>query len=80
MASKNDANKAREEYSELLQSLGAHAIGVDEIKKKDKRTFAVIAYMKKQNPDLPGHLTVSAGNKKVMVPLVAKIADKFEAE
>src|SRR5689334_15983131 len=76
MASEKQANKAREEYSTFLQSLGVHAIGVDQIKKKGEKEFAVIAYLEKKNPKLPGTLIVNDGNKRVEVPVVAKIAEK----
>lgn len=80
MATEKQANKARDEHAELLYSLGVHSIGVDEIGKKGSKNFAVVAFIDKMVKSLPKELTVHAGSKKVNVPLLTQVKEKFKPE
>lgn len=72
MASIKEANLAREQYSDLISKLGAHSIGVDEV--KGKEGFAVIAYFEKEpSKKIPETLEVKSGNRTVEVPLVVRL-------
>lgn len=80
MASEKEANLAREQCSDFLRDRGAHAIAVDEIKRKGEKTFAVIAFFEKKPEDVPGVLEVKRGKAAVQVPLVARVMEKFRPE
>lgn len=82
MATEKEANKAREQHSDLLQSLGVHSIGVDLVGKKSAGKFAVIAYVDKQKhtKELPSELTILSGKKEIKVPVVPHVADQFKPE
>lgn len=80
MATEKEANKAREQHAALLESLGVHAIGVDEIGKKGLKNFGVIAFVEKPNKKLPTELKILSGKKEIKVPLVAQISNEFQAE
>jgi len=81
MANLEEANQARNQHSDLLRKLGAHAIAVDEIKRSGRSTFAVIAFFEKEpTKDLPQSLEVKSGKQTVQVPLVARVVEKFRPE
>ena len=82
MASEQEANLAREQYSDFLRKdLGAHAITVDEIKRKGEKTFGVIALVE-EKPDqpVPDVLEVTKGTKTLKVPLSVRVKEKFKPE
>ena len=80
MATQKQANLARERHSSSLQSLGAHAIAVDEIKRKGGKTFAVIAFFDHEPDNIPQTLKVKTGKKMLEVPLVARVSERFKPE
>lgn len=80
MATEAQANIARKKHSDYLDKLGAHAIAVNEITHKGKKTFAVVAYAEKQPDNVPDHLEVKVGIKTFKVPLVVNIAEKFKLQ
>lgn len=80
MASEKEANLAREKHSDVLRDLGAHAIAVDETRRKGEKTYAVIAYFEKKPESIPGTLEVKRGNRTLQVPLVARVTEKFRPE
>lgn len=81
MASEQEANLAREQYSEFLRDLGAHAITVDEIKRKGEKTFGVIALVE-EKPDkpVPDNLEVTKGKKTLKVPLAVRVKERYKPE
>lgn len=80
MASEREANLGREQHSDFLRKLGAHAISVDEISRKGEKTFAVVAFFEKKPENVPGTLKIKSGKKTVEIPLVARVMEKFRAE
>jgi hypothetical protein len=82
MATLKQAHKAREKHYRMLEKLGAHSLGVDEVGKKDSGDFAVIAFVEKENKKMPGEVEITEGKKKVKVKVKVKpaISDKFKAE
>lgn len=80
MATEKEANKARELHQDLLASKGIHSIGVDVIGKKGSKKFGVIAFLEKKIEDLPTKLTIPKGKKKINVPLVIELSEKFKVE
>lgn len=80
MASEKEANLARQQNSDFLRSLGAHAIAVDEIKYKGKRTFAVVAYFVEKPVDAPETLKVRSGKTALEVPLATRLMERFKPE
>lgn len=81
MTSEREANLARERYSEFLRGLGAHAIGVDEVRRGGEKTFAVIAYFEEKPAEPPPKtLEIKSGRSTVEVPLVLKVEEKFRPE
>lgn len=80
MASEREANLARDEHSDFLRKLGAHAIAVDEIKRGGEKSFAVIASFEKEPDDAPAALKVKRGKRTLEVPLVVRVAEKFRPE
>ena len=80
MVSEKEANLAREQYSDFLRGLGAHAIAVDEVAHKGEKTFAVVAFFTKKPADVPGTLEVKSGKTTLAVPLVARVTEKFKPE
>jgi len=80
MATEREANLAREQYSDFLRELGAHAIAVDEVKQKGEETFAVIASFEKKPEKAPKTLEVRRGRRTVNVPLVVRAAEKYQLE
>lgn len=80
MATEKEANKARAEHADYLASLGAHSLGVDEIGRKGSKKFAVFAFLLKENKKIPKELIIQSGKKKVSVPLIIQVAEKYKAE
>jgi hypothetical protein len=80
MISEKEANLAREQYSNFLRDLGAHAIAVDEVKRQGQKTFAVVAFFTQQPDDVPATLEVKKGKTTLEVPLVARVIEKFKPE
>ena len=80
MATEREANRAREQHSDTLRGMGAHAIMVDEVKRGGEPTFAVIALFEKKPADAPKVLEVVKGKTRVQVPLVVRAAKKYELE
>jgi hypothetical protein len=80
MATEKSANLAREEHSDFLVGLGAHAISVEQIEEDGKKTFAVTAFVEKKTKALPDELEVKTGNKTVKVPLLVQVQEKFKPE
>lgn len=80
MASEREANLGREQYSDFLRELGAHAIAVDEVSRKGEKTFAVVAYFEKKPQDAPPTLKVRSGKRTVEVPLAARVMERFKPE
>lgn len=80
MADEEEANLAREQHADFLRDLGAHGITVDEIKRKGKKSFAVVAFFKEKPDDVPDMLKVQSGKKTLEVPMVARVAEKFRPE
>jgi len=80
MATEKEANKAREQHSDMLESYGVHSIGIDEIGKKGSKNFGIIAFLEKHNKKLPAEVIIKSGNKKVTVPVVPQLSGKFKPE
>lgn len=80
MISEQDANLARDKYSEELRKLGAHAILVDKIKVKGANTFAVIVYVEKNAGTIPRNLSVTIKGKEHLVPVKVLESEKFKLE
>ena len=70
----------RPRNAERLRTLGAHAIAVDEVTHRGKRTFGIIAYFEREPERLPETLEVKCGKKSVRVPLVAKVSERFRPD
>jgi hypothetical protein len=74
MASEKEANLGRSQHSEFLRKLGAHSIGVNEIKGKGQSGFAVTAFFSKQpTKPIPRTLKVKSGKRTVEVPLLVQV-------
>lgn len=80
MTTERQANLAREQHAGFLRRLGAHAIAVDEVKRKGDTGFAVIAFFAEKPQDVPRTLEVKSGKKSLEVPLVARVQEKFKPE
>lgn len=80
MTTEREANLARERHAEFLRQLGAHAIAVDEVKRKGDTGFAVIAFFQEKPEGVPRTLEVKSGKKTLEVPLVARVQEKFKPE
>lgn len=80
MATEREANLAREQHSDSLRDMGAHAMIVDEVKRGGESTYAVVALFEKKPANAPKVLEVVKGNSKVKVPLVVRAAKKFELD
>ena len=80
MATEAEVNLAREQNADSLRTMGAHAITIDEIKRKGEKTFAVVALFEQKPDKVPTTLTAKNGDKTVTVPLVARVAEKFYPE
>ena len=81
MASEKEANLARTQHSDFLRALGAHSIGVNELKGKGESGFAVTAFFSKQPTKLvPQTLEVKSGKRTIDVPLLVQIMKMPTAE
>ena len=80
MATEQQANTARNIHADQIRNLGAHGIGVDQVKVGNKKTFAVIAFTEKPIPGLPKTLPVKTGTQTLEVPLVTRISAPFKPE
>jgi hypothetical protein len=80
MTTEREANLARTQHADFLRQLGAHAIAVDEVKRKGDTDFAVIAFFEAKPDDVPRTLEVKSGKKTLEVPLVARVQEKFKPE
>ena len=81
MATEREANLAREQHSDLLRKMGAHAIAVDPVKRGGEETYAVIASFETKPEDAPPKtLEVKRGRKTVKVPLVVRVEEKYQLE
>jgi hypothetical protein len=81
MATEKEANKAREEHSDYLTALGAHAILVDQIKRGGSKTFAVIAFCEREPAKpVPAELEIKSGGKKKKIPLAVRITPMAKLE
>jgi hypothetical protein len=80
MPSEREANLAREQHADYLHKLGAHAIAVDEVRRRGDNDFAVIAFFEEKPENVPRTLEVKSGKKKLEVPLVARVQEKFKPE
>ena len=90
MATLKEAERAREQSSEYLRGLGAHAVSVEEeppaakessAPGRRRRAYAVVAWFEDDPPAaLPAGLEVPAGSKTRVVPLRARRAERFRAE
>ncbi len=81
MATEHEANLAREQYSQFLTELGAHAIAVDEVKRGGDTTFGVIAYCEsKPSRPVPKSLEVKKGKETLQVPLAIRVMEKFKPD
>lgn len=80
MATETEANRAREQYADLLRSLGAHSIAVDEMSRRGKKAFAVIALFEEKPPGVDRDLEVKVGKRTVKVPLIARQIERFRPE
>jgi hypothetical protein len=80
MATEKQANLAREEHSDLLAGLGAHAISVDENEDQGKKGYVVTAFVKEKTHKIPESLEIKSGKKTISVPVVVKVAENFKLE
>lgn len=80
MATEREANLAREQYSDALRQLGAHALAVDTVKQKGEETFAVIGSFEKKPVKAPQTLELKSGRRTVKVPLVVRVEPKYQLE
>ena len=78
MATEKEANRAREQYAELLRERGAHAISVENT--DEPTAFAVIAFFDKKPRNLPRALKITTRKGTREVPVVARIAERFKPE
>src|SRR5262249_27104531 len=80
MATEREAELAREQHADDLRRLGAHAIAVDEVGQPGDKDYAVMAYFENNPTGIPSTLEVKSGKKKLTVPLVARVQQKFTLE
>ena len=80
MASEREAQLAREKHADFLRDLGAHAISVDEVRRKGEKTFAVVAFFEARPKGLPSELELERGGRTVRVPLAARVLERFKPE
>jgi hypothetical protein len=74
MATEKEANQAREEHSDYLRNLGAHAILVDKIKRGKQNTFGVIAFCEeKPSEPPPAELEIESGGEKKKIPFAVRV-------
>jgi hypothetical protein len=80
MITEKQANKAREKHSDSLVRKGAHAISVDEVKEKGKKSFAVKVFVDKVSKAMPQFLTLKDKNATINVPVIVQKEEKFKLE
>jgi len=80
MATLKEANQAREEHSDYLQKLGAHAIVVEKVPDDGKATFGVIAYYESLPSEAPETLEIERNGKAKKIPLRAELSSVAELE
>jgi hypothetical protein len=80
MASEKEAESARREHSEFLRRKGAHAVSVEEVSRGGEKTFRVVAFFEREPGDVPDSLKIGSGKKEREVPLVARVAERFQPE
>ena len=80
MASEKEADLAREQHSDYLSNLGAHGITIDEVNRKGRKSFAVVALFEEKPDDFPDTLEVRSGKKTLEVPLVARVTEKYRPQ
>lgn len=80
MATLKEANKAREEHSNYLHELGAHAVAVEKVKEKGTDTFGVIAYCETLPEEPPETLEIEYKGKRKEIPLKVEISPMAELE
>lgn len=81
MATLEEAHEAREQHSDYLQQVGAHAIGVDTIDREGAQTFAVIAYFESEpNSSIPDTLEIDHEGTRKRVPLTTVITSRASLE
>ena len=80
MATEKEANKAREQYYHLFESMGIHSVGVDEAGKKGSGLFCLVVFVEKPNKKIPAEVMIMSGRKKIMVPVRVELSRKFKAE
>ena len=74
MATEADAHAAREQYSQSLIDLGAHAIAVDTITRDGRDGFGVIVHFEREplNP-VPAALEIEREGTRESVPVEFRI-------
>jgi len=80
MATERHADLARARHSRYLRSLGAHAIAVDKVARKGRRTYGVVAFFDNTPCSVPETLPIKTGGKTVVVPLAVRKAPRFTLE
>lgn len=80
VATEKEANLAREQHSDSLRDLGAHAITIDEVTRGGVKTFAVIAMFEKKPKTAPKTLAVKKAKGTLDVPLVTRVSEKYRPE
>ncbi len=80
MTNEKEAHLAREQHGEYLRRLGAHGIAVEAVKRRGKKTFAVVSFFARKPAALPAVLKVKSGKKNCQVPLVARVMERFKPE
>jgi hypothetical protein len=77
VATEDEANKARDRYSDKLVKAGAHAIGID----KRKSGYVVVAHVAPDEQHaVPEKLSLKVGKNTVEVPVVTKRTERFQPE
>ena len=80
MASLNEAESARDEFAEALRQLGAHAIGVEPMDRRDGvgSDFEVVAYFDSEpRRPIPHAVELPTGSQ---VPVSLRIMEPFTLE
>jgi hypothetical protein len=81
MATLEEAHEAREQHSDYLQQVGAHAIGVDEIDREGSQSFGVIAYFESEPSEtIPDTLQIDHQGTTKCVPLMTVITSRASLE
>jgi hypothetical protein len=81
MATRLDAEEAREHFSEALRRKGAHAIGVEKVRRGGATQFGLVAYFDKPpSRDLPETVEITRKGKRVQVPVAVRRQERFKPE